>query len=232
MEISLSRDELFQYLKYQTEHFFPDNYKFEGEDIVRAMDLALDRLENCYKYIAVPAYNRNGQTYFSHLHGDQYSQFLYYLMNSLWNMSENKPICEKLVQLNRMLSGCFFTYNAGLPDVFYWSHPIGTVLGNAKYGNFFSCRHNCTVATQEKYDAEGNELSLGEGLFLGAGSSIYAKNVKIGKRVVIGAGTSIYGEKEICDDTLVVEKAGVGNVFLKWGKDIYNERMTIFNVEI
>ncbi len=232
MEISLNRSELLDYLKYQTEHFFPDKYKFEGEDITRALDLALDRLEYCYKFIGLPAYNREGQTFFSHLHGDQYSQFLYYLMNSLWQLSENKPICDKLVQLNRLLSGCFFTYNAGLPDIFYWSHPVGTVLGNAKYGNFFSCGHNCTVATQEKYDGDGNELRIGEGLYLGAGSAIYSKNIKIGKRVVIGAGTSIYREKVIADDTFVVNKNGEGNLFLKWNKRVYNEHRIVFNVEI
>lgn len=137
------------YIKYQLEYFFPDKYEFKGNDIVSALNLALDRLEYCYKFIADPAYHKENQTFFSHLHGDQFSQFVYYLMNSLWKISENKPICDKLIQLNRMLSGMFVTYNAGLPDIFYWVHPVGTVLGNANYGNFFFCCQNCTVATQE-----------------------------------------------------------------------------------
>lgn len=231
MELSLSRTDLICYLKYQTEHFFPDKYSFAGEDITKAVDLALDRLEYCYKFIRLPAYNRDGQTYFSHLHGDQYGQFLYYLMNSLWNLSQNKPICDKLVQLNRMLSGSFFTYNAGLPDIFCWAHPVGTVLGNAKYGNFFVCRHNCTIATQNKLDADGKPLSIGEGLHLGAGAGIYTNNIHIGDRVAIGAGTSVYREKKIESDTLVVNKGG-GNTYIKLDKRTYNQRFHAFNVEI
>lgn len=230
MELSLSRSELLSYLKYQTEYFFPDKYKFEGNDIVCAINLALDRLEYCYKFINVSAYNKHGQTFFSHLHGDQFSQFLYYLMNSLWVLNENKPICDKLVQLNRLMSGCFFTYNAGLPDIFYWSHPVGTVLGNAKYGNFFYCKNNCTVATQEK--KENSEIvGFGEGLVLGSGASIYTKNIRIGDRVVIGSGTSVYKETEIESDTLVVFREGK-NEFIEWFPKKYNQRITVFNLEI
>lgn len=230
MEVSLDRTELMCYLRHQTEHFFPDQYAFAGNDIVSALTLALERLEYCYKFIQVPAYNRDGQTFFSHLHGDQYSQFLYYLMNSLWRLSQNKPICEKLIQLNRMLSGCFFTYNAGLPDIFYWSHPVGTVLGKAKYGNFFSCRHGCTVATQDQYNAEGELLSIGEGLFLGAGAGIYTTQIQIGNRVVIGAGTSVFKEKKIEDDTLVIQK-GEETAHVKWSREIYNEHIKVFNFD-
>lgn len=231
MELSLSRTDLISYLKCQTERFFPDQYSFAGEDVVKAVDLALDRLEYCYKFINRPAYCRNGQTYFSHLHSDQYSQFLYYLMNSLWKLSQNRPICDKLIQLNRMMSGSFFTYNAGLPDIFYWTHPVGTVLGNATYGNFFSCRHNCTVATQDKLDANGKSLSIGKGLFLGPDAAIYTRDIQIGNRVVIGAGTTIFKDKKIDSDTLVINKEG-NNQYIKWDKETYNQRLKIFNVEV
>ena len=231
MKLSLCKTDLMFYLKHQMEHFFPDKYSFTGEDITKAVDLALDRLEYCYKFIGRPAYNRDGQTYFSHLHGDQYSQFLYYLMNSLWKLSQNRPICDKLVQLNRMMSGCYFTYNAGLPDIFFWSHPVGTVLGNAKYGNFFYCNNNCTVATQARLDIDGKPLSIGEGLYLGAGAGIYTTNIQIGKRVAIGAGTSVYKEKKIDSDTLVVSKNGE-NHYIKWNKETYNQRFKVFNVEV
>ena len=88
MEISLSKSELLEYIDRQLFYFFPDNYRLRGNDVKSAFDLALNRLENCFKYISFPAYcNQNGQTFFSHLHSDQYSQFIYYFANSLWKTS-------------------------------------------------------------------------------------------------------------------------------------------------
>lgn len=191
MELSLKKEELKQYIRGQLATFFPDKYDFQGSDVDRAFALALERLEYCYKFIAFPAYNYNSQTFFSHLHGDQYSQFLYYLSNSLWTLSENRILCDKLMQLNKMLSGMFWSYKAGLPDIFYWSHPVGTVLGNAEYGNFFTCRQNCTVATQI-----GKGKPFGKGLYLGAGGQILATDIEIGDRVAIAAGTVVYSEKK------------------------------------
>ena len=199
MEVSLNRDDLKRYLGRQLNVFFPDEIKFEGNDIKAAIDLALERLEYCYTFIAVPAYNHDCQTWFSHLHGDQYSQFLYYFSNSLWKLSQNREICDKIMQLNRMLSGCFWSYKSGLPDIFYWSHPVGTVLGKAPYGNFFSCMHGCTVATQF-----GREKSLwGDRFYMGAGAGILSPNVKIGNNVVLGAGTGYYSSKPLEDSIFV-----------------------------
>ena len=94
-------------------------------------------LENCFKYINIPAYSDNkGQTFFSYLHSDQYAHFLYYLSNSLWKISQNKPICDKLIYLNKALNGFFYSYKGSLPDIFFLGHPVGSVLGNANYSDF------------------------------------------------------------------------------------------------
>lgn len=120
MQLSMDKDELKYYLKNQLSHFFPDEYRMEGKDIDTAFELGLYRLENCFKYLTFPAYcDESGQTYFSHLHGDQYAQFLYYFSNSLWGVSENKPICDKLMYLNRLLNNFFFSYKGKLPDIFF-----------------------------------------------------------------------------------------------------------------
>lgn len=228
MEISLNSSELKTYIGNQLDSFFPDKYRFKGEDVDRAFCLALERLEYCYKFIVVPAYNHNGQTFFSHLHGDQYSQFLYYLSNSLWTISENKPICDKIIQLNRLLSGMFYSYKAGLPDIFYWSHPIGTVLGNAPYGNFFSCRQNCTVATQ----VGDNQKSFGKGLYLGAGAQILTMDIEIGDRVVVGAGTTVHHTGYLASDTLVINKGGKTEQIKRIGEAYDKFMLPIWNVKI
>ena len=198
MKLSLSKQDILKYVATQMDYLFPDNYYLKGNDVSSALELALDRLEYCYQHICVKSYSDETQTYFSHLHGDQYSQFLYYFSNSLWTISENRPLCDKMIQLNRCLSGMYYSYNSGLPDIFYFSHPVGSVLGKAKYGDYFSCRQNCTVATQI------GQKQFGKGLFLGAGASVLDTNIEIGDRVVVGGGTVIYGKEiKLNSDTLV-----------------------------
>ena len=108
MVLSMKRCELKEYLRAQLYHFFPDHYRFEGTDIDTAFELALERVEFCFQHVNVNHYNENGVTKFSHLHADQYAQFLYFFSNSLWRTSENKAICDKIIGLNRVLHSMFF----------------------------------------------------------------------------------------------------------------------------
>lgn len=212
MELSLQRNDLKEYLSQQLMQFFPDRYQMKGEDIDKAFELGLERLENCFKYLSFPAYcDDNGQTYFSHLHGDQYAQFLYYFSNSLWNISQNKPICDKVMYLNRVLNNFFFSYKGKLPDIFFLGHPIGTVLGNAQYSDFLVVLQNVTINTSVDKNGKDAAPKLGKGLFMGAGAKIIG-NKKVGDRVSISVDTVVYN-KEIPDDSVVL-KDNSGNIII------------------
>ena len=107
MILSLGKQELSAYLMKQLDTFFPDGTaqkNWAGRDVAIAFDLALDRLEYCFQHIAGAAYSDDsGQTYFSHLHSDQWALFLCYFMISLWKQSQNKAVCDKVLVLNRCL---------------------------------------------------------------------------------------------------------------------------------
>jgi serine O-acetyltransferase len=211
MKTSLSKDELKLYLGKQLSNYFPDNTRLEGNDVDSALTLALDRLENCFKEITFPAYSDGEQTFFSHLHADQYATFLYFFMNSLWKLSENKPICDKVLYLNRMLNGFFVSYKGRMPDHFFLGHPVGTIIGNAVYNDYLVIFQNVTVNTDT--DAEGNPAPvLGKGLFLGTGAKIIG-NRTVGDRVSVGVDAVVYN-REIPDDSVVM-KAENGEVLVK-----------------
>ncbi len=212
MEISLTKDELKKYLVCQLDTFFPDGTKFAGNDVDIAFDRGLERLEYCFKDITFPAYSDDsGQTFFSHMHADQYATFLYYFSNSLWEESQNKPVCDKIMYLNRMLNNFFFSYKGKLPDHFFLGHPVGTIIGNAVYGDYLVIFQNVTVNTSS--DDNGNPAPvLGKGLFLGAGAKIIG-NKSIGDRVSIGVDTLVYN-REIGDDKVVITD-DTGKVIIK-----------------
>lgn len=211
MQLSLPKEDLKNYIKSQLSNIFPDKYEMKGNDIDKAFELGLERTENCFQYLSFPAYCDGKQTFFSHLHGDQYAQLLYYFSNSLWNFSQNKPICDKLMYLNRVLNNFFFSYKGCLPDIFFWGHPIGTILGNAVYNDFLVVFQNVTINTNT--DADGNPAPiLGKGLYLAAGAKIIG-NQPIGDRVSISVDTVVYNQS-IPDDKVVMTNTK-GNTIVK-----------------
>ncbi len=229
MQISLSKEMLKQYIDWQLNHCFPDGHVFRGEDIDQAFELALERTEYCFSYINNTAYtDGNGKTYFSHLHSDQYAQFLYYLSNSLWNISQNKPICDKIIYLNKALNGFFYSYKGKLPDIFFLTHPVGTVLGNAEYSNFLVVSQNVTVNTGIAMDTELRP-KLGKGLYLAAGAKIIG-NEPVGDRVSIGVDAVIYNQT--VQDDQVVERAPNGSIIVRDRRKKQCKAQQYFNVDI
>lgn len=209
MHLSLPLEDLKIYLGKQLEAYFPDGTTekyFRGKDTDRAFNEGLERLEYCFKHINLEAYsNDRGETFFSHLHADQYSQFLYYFMNTLWKTSGNEIICKKTMLLNRALSGMFVSYKCELPDIYMTYHAVGTVLGDAGYSNYFMALQNVTINTGAKENGVYTPR-LGEGLFMAAGSSIIGTKT-VGKWVSVGANTVVY-DQEIGDHKLVVNRSG------------------------
>lgn len=191
MHCSLKMGELKEYIGCQLEQFMPDKYKFTGNDIDTALRDALDRVEYCFKHIGQRHYWHDGQVIFSHLHGDQYATFLYFLSNSLWRISENRAICDKLIYLNRILNSFFFSYKAQLPKIFRFQHPIGSIIGNAEYEDFLVILQNVTINTGD--GRGGAAPHIGKGVFLAVGATILG-NTQIGDGASVSANITLFDE--------------------------------------
>lgn len=203
MNLSIEKNELKRYLASQLDTFYPDGIKMTGADIDAAFELGLERLENCFKCISVPTYsNDNGETFFSHLHADQYAQFLYFFSNSLWNISQNKTICDKVLSLNRLLHCMFLSYKCNMPDYFFLGHPIGTIIGNAVYDNYLVVLQNVTINTDRMDDGSPAPI-IGRGVYFAAGAKVIG-NKRVGNRVSFGVDAMIYN-KEIPDDSVIIK---------------------------
>nr|WP_325185736.1 hypothetical protein [uncultured Oscillibacter sp.] len=229
MHLSLPYNELQCYVAKQLEHYYPDQYAMRGDDVDQAFSAALERLEYSFSRTTLRGYsNGRGTASFSHLHSDQYSQFLYYFANSLWTLSQNKPICDKLIGLNKALNGCFFSYKCKLPDVFLLAHPVGSIIGNAGYSDFLVISQNVTINTGTE---QGPDClpKLGKGLFLGAGAKIIGQE-PIGDRVSIGVDAVVYNQA-IPDDK-VVERTPSGEIVVRNRKAERCKAQIYFNVEI
>lgn len=211
MEISLTEQDLKLFLRNQLENHFPDGLTtkyWKGKDVDVAFEEALFRLENCFKHVALPAYSdEHGRTFFSHLHSDQYAQFLYYFMNSLWKKSQNRIICDKTMLLLRELNSIFLTYKCNMPDIFLFQHAVGTVIGNAQYSDYLLILQNVTINTGVEKNPPGGGLKLGKGVALLAGAKIISDE-PIGDRVNIGVGAVVYKMEVPSDKSVIRDRDG------------------------
>ena len=208
MITSLSIDEIADYTSRQLNYFFPDDTIVELKQYKYCLQLALDKLEFCYRHVVLKHYCNGTEAIFNHLHSDQYLMFLWYLSNSIWKERQDINLCSKLYYLNKSLHAIDCAYNTNLPDIFLIFHGAGTVLGKATYSDFLVVLQGCTVGAHK-----GSYPVLGKGVSLTANSSIIGKST-IGDRCTISTRTTIF-TKNIAADTTAFMNFDTGTIQIK-----------------
>jgi serine O-acetyltransferase len=195
MQIAISRSRLIELLESQIRH----NFLLEDDErpaIEATLDRALERTATCFEPNKNKYYRKDGALYFSPYQSAQYCIFLYYFANTLWRAGGAGFLCDKLYLLNKMLNGIDLFYQVEMPDVFYTDHPVGTVLGRAKYGRGFGFNQGCTVGNNK-----GVYPVIGENVRMYSGSRILG-NCRIGDNVIISSGCFVK-DTDVPDCTVV-----------------------------
>ncbi len=191
-------EELCAYAARQLAHFFPDGAGISQKTFEPYIAATLDRLRTCFEGIVRRKYQESGQAFFNYLHPDHYAVFLYLLANTIFRSDGNDDLAFRVYYLNKALHSLDAFYNAELPEIFMFMHPIGTVLGHAKYGNYFCAYQNCTVGSDEP----GNSPVFGDCVVMYAGSTVIGQS-KIGSNVVLGAQSFVI-DRDIPDNSIVM----------------------------
>ena len=63
--------------------------------------------------------------------------FLYYLSNELYKRNQCPGLCDKIYYLNKIMHSVDLFYAIELPQYFGAEHPLGAVMGRAKYSDGF-----------------------------------------------------------------------------------------------
>lgn len=197
MILSIQKQDFIEYIVNQINFFFPDNNKILKKDINDVFDLTIDRLSFCFKHIKNKYFFDGTNSLFNHLNSDHYCMFLYFLANNAY-MQGQTNLAEKAFYLNKALHGLDLFYKIKMPDIFMLVHPVGTVLGNAQYSNYFIAYQNCTVGSVN----DGEYPIFGENTILYSKSSVIG-NCKIGNNVVFGANSFIVNT-DVPDNKIVL----------------------------
>lgn len=179
MDCAFTRTEVAAYTARQINAFFPDPRPLEVADVAAGVDDALQRLERCFRQINLPAYGDADRARFDLYHTDQYSTYLAYLGNALWEAGADRSILGRVFALNRALHGLNCLYDTILPEAILLVHAVGAVLGRTAYPNFVVITQGCTIGA-----VGGAFPSLARGLIMSAGSSIIGPGT-IGSNVML-----------------------------------------------
>ena len=196
MILSLQKARLANYVQSQLDSLFPDGSN--SDSLGTYLNDTLERLETCFAAIADAHYWRGGATFFNHLHSDQYAMFLYLLSNTIHRRTDRQSLCDKLFFLNKALYGIDAYYEVELPGIFLFSHAGGTVLGRAKYSDYFLVYQQCTVGSARAAE------KAGRGVF-----------PVLGRHVSLYAGAAVLGACHIGDNCKISAQSVIINKRLK-----------------
>lgn len=196
MDITISRQELQDLLFRQLHNFFDltEDDKYEISSCIE------DVLQRCFENFS-SSDNKYFNRGFNPYHSVMYMIFLYYLSNTLYKRSIRPHLCDKVYYLNKIMHSVDLFYAIELPDHFGAEHPLGAIMGRAKYGDGFFFYQACTVGGTK--DKEGNIYYpiIGNNVHMYANSTLLGK-CNIGNNVEIGAG-AIIKNQDIPNNSIV-----------------------------
>lgn len=193
MKFEINKEDIINGMIRQLKSFFEisdDEIKIINslsEDVFTRCQVSFSASNNKY-------YSKGGEVYFNPYHSGQYTIFLYYFSNTVFNKDNNYArLADKIYCLNKIMNSCDLFYEIELPKIFMLDHPVGTVMGRATFGNRFTFGQNCTVG--------GNKdifPVIGQNVVMTANSMILG-NSNIGDNVIIGAGACVKDQDIPCN---------------------------------
>jgi len=202
------------YLSRQLNHFFPDENLIDASVLFQHLEQADERIFKCFERIPKKYFNENGTIYFNHLQSDQYAMYLYMLANHIYTTTKQTDIATKLYYLNKALHSVDIYFTSQLPEAFLFVHPQGSILGRAKFSDYFICYQACTVGCLN----EGIFPTFNGKVILYAQASVLG-DCTVGDNVCIAAGVRVVNTN--IPDNVIVLGEYPNYKFVKNTKDIF-----------
>ena len=196
MEIKIGKIKLKKLLKIQIKNIFEIDDS-ERKIIDDLFEKVLAKTEFCFSKSPNKYFTNQNKVFFDPYHSDQYSMFLYFFSNTIFtNKPKNLELAKKIFYLNKLLNGLDLLYSINMPKIFFANHPVGSVIGSGKFGEYFSFSQNCTVGNNN-----GIYPVIGRNVQMMSGSKILGK-CRIGNNVILSANSYVI-DSNIPSNTIV-----------------------------
>ena len=187
-------------LLHQLDGYWPD---YDREAIADQILPALALMEKNYSAMPSARFWRDGEMVFSPWYSVTWMIFLYRLSHLL-SENGNAHEADVFYYLNKIMHSIDWFYQVDLPVHFMAEHPLGSVLGRARYSDYLFIYQGTTVGGNRK----GNSIdypTLGSNVVMYANSTVLGDSV-IGNNVIISADTFIINGR-IPDNCIVFGKS-------------------------
>lgn len=191
MWCKLNVEQIIQLLNTQLNNHWGIAFDGIPEEAYPCIEKSLLKLERNFEKVRSGYFRREGQVAFKLEHSVQYSIFLYRLSHELY-LDGFEETASYVYYLNKIMHNVDWFYAIELPDFFSAEHPLGTVLGRAKYSNYFFVYQGVTVGGNRRGDTIFYP-QFGENVLLYANSTVLG-DARIGRNVIISANTYIKDE--------------------------------------
>jgi serine O-acetyltransferase len=208
---SLIKKQIATMLMKQVTSLFSDLTKEESKEIQASVDNIFPSIKNCIKKTSNRHFTRVNP-----LNSNQYAIILYKIAKNL--SLTNLKLADIVYYLNKTLNSVDVYHAVILPEIFSWEHPLGSVLGKAKYGEYFVIYQSCTVGGNFDKNNKINYPQIGSNVTMFSYSCILGK-CKIGNNVIISSQTYIK-DQDIPDNSIVFGSSP--NLIIKENKKTLN----------
>ena len=162
----------------------------EEEDTIKSGDL-LREAENRAISALSGFYNKYFNLTINLFNSVMYCNYLYWVSHLLYRNGAIY-LAEKVYYLNKMLNLVELFYEIEFPDIWSCEHPIGSVMGRAKYGNYFFYYQGCTVGGN-RHQGKLQYPIIGEHVTMFSDSKILG-NSHIGNNVILAANACVINQ--------------------------------------
>ncbi len=185
LDILLKQLDNFFIISLEENKLIKDNY-----------DKVMNKIKNCFSKINNKYYFNPSkkEIIFNPYHSGHWCSFLYFYSNLIYK--KNSVLADKIYYLNKIMNSIDLFYEVELPKSYFFEHPVGTVIGRAKFNGKIAVLQNCTIGNNK-----GNYPEFGDRVILYSGVTVIGKS-KIGDNVVLSANTYVKDEN-IPSNTIV-----------------------------
>lgn len=176
---------------------------FDEEEIRRATPAVLEMMRRGYMGQVNDSFLEKGINPHNSV---QWGVFLYRMSRYLYiNRHDNNTLSADVVfYLNKIMNSVNWNYKAELPVHFSCEHPLGSVLGRAKYGDYLFIYQGVTVGGN-RTRGELKFPVIGDNVIFYTDSKVIGDS-RIGSNVVVAANTYIFNS-EVPDNCIVAGKS-------------------------
>ena len=143
---------------HQLKHFFP--LSAAEAELIRNGEKHFAQTLKCLSASTNKYYARCLTEGINPYHSNSYCIYLYWLAREVHELGHDE-LADKIYYLNKIMNAADLFYEVELPAIWGCDHPLGSVMGRGRYGEYFLFTQGCTIGNNlGHYPVLGHHVAM------------------------------------------------------------------------